>query len=124
MAEALARADGRVPPSDRGGQSRPALRTARRHPGLAGAFALPNTAGLLVGTAEHSTTIITFLYFRPGTSFGQQTAGANDYVHWYLGQRADDVIGVTGPIPAEYAQSQIIQDLCSGSSCAPCSPSR
>jgi putative drug exporter of the RND superfamily len=79
-------------------------------PGLAGAFPLPNTAGLLAGTAEHSTTIVTFLYFRPGTSFGQQTASANEYAHWYLNQPADHVIGVTGPIPAEYAQSQIIQD--------------
>jgi RND superfamily putative drug exporter len=78
--------------------------------GLAGAFPLPNTAGLLVGTAEHSTTIITFLYFQPGTSFSQQTAGANEYARWYLNQPADHVIGVTGPIPAEYAQSQIIQD--------------
>ena len=79
-------------------------------PGLAGGFSLPNTAGLLVGTAEHSTTIITFLYFQPGTSFGQQTAGANEYAHWYLNQPGDHVVGVTGPIPAEYAQSQIIQD--------------
>ena len=79
-------------------------------PGLAGAFALPNSAGLLVGTAEHSTTIITFLYFQPGTSFGQQTAGANEYVHQYLNQPTDHVTGVTGPIPAEYAQSQVIQD--------------
>ena len=79
-------------------------------PGLAGAFPLPNTGGLLVGTAEHSTTIITFLYFQPGTSFSQQTAGANEYVHWYLNQPADHVVGVTGPIPAEYAQSQIIKN--------------
>ena len=79
-------------------------------PGLAAAFPLPNTAGLLAGTTEHSTTIITFMYFRPGTSFGQQTASANEYAHWYLNQPADHVIGVTGPIPAEYAQSQIIQD--------------
>jgi RND superfamily putative drug exporter len=78
--------------------------------GLAGAFPLPNTAGLLVGTAEHSTTIITFLYFQPGTSFSQQTAGANKYARWYLNQPADHVVGVTGPIPAEYAQSQIIQN--------------
>src|SRR5580693_3310936 len=78
--------------------------------GLAGAFALPNTAGLLVGTAEHSTTIVTFLYFQPGASFSQQTAGANEYARWYLGHPADHVVGVTGPIPAEYAQSQIIQD--------------
>jgi putative drug exporter of the RND superfamily len=78
--------------------------------GLAGAFPLPNTAGLLVGTAEHSTTIITFLYFQPGTSFSQQTAGANEYARWYLNQPADHVVGVTGPIPAEYAQSQIIKN--------------
>jgi putative drug exporter of the RND superfamily len=79
-------------------------------PGLAGAFPLPNTAGLLHGTAERSTTIITFLDFRPGTSFGEQTAGAQAYAHWYLNQPSDHVVGVTGPVPAEYAQSQIIQD--------------
>ena len=77
-------------------------------PGLAGAFPLPNTAGLLHGTNEQSTTVITFLYFRPGTSFGAQTAGANAYVHWFLNRPADDVVGVTGPVPAEYDQSQII----------------
>jgi RND superfamily putative drug exporter len=107
LAEALAKTEhlstagltGRLSPGPPGGI-----------PGLAGAFSLPNTAGLLVGTAEHSTTIITFLYFQPGTSFSQQTAGANEYAHWYLNQPADHVVGVTGPIPAEYAQSQIIQD--------------
>jgi len=107
VAEALAKADhlstadltGPLSPGPSGGI-----------PGLAGAFPLPNTAGLLVGTAEHSTTIITFLYFQPGTSFSQQTAGANQYARWYLSQPADHVVGVTGPIPAEYAQSQIIQD--------------
>jgi hypothetical protein len=82
--------------------------------GLAGAFPLPNTAGLLVGTAEHSTTIITFLYFQPGTSFSQQTAGANKYARWYLNQPADHVVGVTGPIPAEYAQSRCSSSCCSG----------
>jgi putative drug exporter of the RND superfamily len=78
-------------------------------PGLAGAFPLPNTAGLLTGAAEQSTTIITFLYFQPGISFSQQTTDADEYAHWYLNQPADHMIGVTGPIPAEYAQSQIIQ---------------
>jgi RND superfamily putative drug exporter len=77
-------------------------------PGLAGAFALPNSAGLLRGTNEQSTTVITFLYFRPGTSFGAQTAGANAYVHWFLNRPTDHVAGVTGPVPAEYDQSQII----------------
>jgi RND superfamily putative drug exporter len=77
--------------------------------GLAGAFPLPNTAGLLHGTGEQSTTVITFLYFRPNTSFAAQMAGAQAYVHWFLSQPGDDVVGVTGPLPAEYAQGLIIQ---------------
>jgi len=76
--------------------------------GLAGVFPLPNAAGLLPGAREHSTTVITFLYFRPGTSFGAQTAGAQAYVHYFLNQPGDDVVGVTGPVPAEFDQSQII----------------
>jgi RND superfamily putative drug exporter len=77
-------------------------------PGLTGAFPLPNAAGLLRGTNEQSTTVITFLAFRPGTSFGAQTAGANAYVRWFLNRPGDHVAGVTGPVPAEYEQSQII----------------
>jgi putative drug exporter of the RND superfamily len=77
-------------------------------PGLTGAYPLPNAAGLLRGTNEQSTTVITFLSFRPGTSFGAQTAGANAYVRWFLSRPDDHVVGVTGPVPAEYAQSQII----------------
>jgi RND superfamily putative drug exporter len=77
-------------------------------PGLAGAFPLPNTPGLLHGTREQSTAVITFLYFRPGTSFSAQTAGADTYVHRFLNRPSDHVVGVTGPVPAEYEQSQII----------------
>ena len=77
-------------------------------PGLAGAFPLPNAAGLLRGTNEQSTTVITFLAFRPGTSFGAQTAGAHAYVRWFLNRPEDHVVGVTGAVPAEYDQSQII----------------
>jgi putative drug exporter of the RND superfamily len=77
-------------------------------PGLAGAFPLPNTAGLLRGTNERATTVITFLYFKPGTSFSAQTAGANAYAHWFLNRPDDHLVGVTGPVPAEYDQSQII----------------
>ena len=29
-------------------------------------------------------------------------------MHWFLNRPADDVVGVTGPVPAEYDQSQII----------------
>jgi RND superfamily putative drug exporter len=78
-------------------------------PGLAGAVPLPNVSGLIRGMREHSTTVITFLYFQPGTSLTAQTAGANAYVHWYLSYPSSDVVGVTGPVPAEVAQNGIIQ---------------
>ena len=77
-------------------------------PRLAGALPLVNSAGLIHGTAEHSTTVITFLYFRPGTSFGTQVSGAQAYVHWYLSYPSSDVVGVTGPVTAESAQRGII----------------
>jgi RND superfamily putative drug exporter len=77
-------------------------------PGLAGVFPLPNASGLIRGAREHSTTVITFLYFRPSTSLAAQTAGADSYVHWYLGYPSSDVAGVTGPIPAQVAQDGII----------------
>ncbi len=78
-------------------------------PGLAGAVPLPNASGLIRGTREHDTTVITFLYFRPGTSLTAQTAGADAYVHWYLSYPSSDVVGVTGAVPAEVAQDDIIQ---------------
>lgn len=78
-------------------------------PGLAGAVPLPNSSGLIRGTREHSTTVITFLYFQPGTSLAAQTAGGQAYAHWYLSYPSSGVVGVTGPVPAQYVQDGIIQ---------------
>jgi RND superfamily putative drug exporter len=78
-------------------------------PGLAGVVPIANASNQLIqGTREHSTTVITFLYFRPDVSLDAQTAGAQAYVHWYLSYPSSDVIGVTGPVPAEAAQNGII----------------
>jgi RND superfamily putative drug exporter len=77
-------------------------------PGLVFALPLPNTAGLAPGVREQSTTVVTFLTFRPGTSFSGQTAGASAYESRFLDQPGDSVAGVTGVVPARYAQGQII----------------
>jgi RND superfamily putative drug exporter len=77
--------------------------------GLAAAFPVPNVSGLIPGTREHSTTVITFLYFLPSTSIAAQNAGAQAYAHWYLSYPGSDVVGVTGPVPAEADQNTIIQ---------------
>lgn len=76
--------------------------------GLAGALPAANTAGLFPGSRERSTTIVTFLYFRPGVSLGAQARGAHEYVRRYLSGPRDHVVGVTGAAVARDAQGKII----------------
>jgi putative drug exporter of the RND superfamily len=83
--------------------------TGAQIPGLAGALPVANTAGAMPGSRHRSTTVITFLYFRPGTSMAAQTAGGQAYARALRGIQGAHVAGVTGPIPARYEQGQIIQ---------------
>jgi putative drug exporter of the RND superfamily len=83
--------------------------TARPIPGLAGALPVANTSGLFPGSRQSSTTVLTFLYFRPATSMAGQVSGGEAYARRYAGARRDHLAGVTGPVPARYEQGQIIQ---------------
>jgi putative drug exporter of the RND superfamily len=74
-------------------------------PGLAGAVPILNTDRKFPGSRERSTTIVTFLYFRPGTSFAVQTAGGEEYARRYASAH---LVGVTGVVPATYEQGVII----------------
>jgi putative drug exporter of the RND superfamily len=76
--------------------------------GLAGAVPVANTAGAFPGSRERNTTVITFLYFRPGTSTSGQTTGGGAYARRYAGAPQDHLVGVTGPAPAEDAQGALI----------------
>lgn len=92
--------------------ARPAIavdsRRAPAIPGLAGAVPIANTGGIFPGSRERSTTIITFLYFRPQASISAETAGGQAYARRYLSTPADHLVGVTGAAPAEAAQGTII----------------
>jgi putative drug exporter of the RND superfamily len=83
--------------------------TAEPIPGLAGALPVANTSGLFPGSRQSSTTVITFLYFRPATSMAGQVSGGEAYAQRYASARRDHLAGVTGPVPARYEQGQIIQ---------------
>jgi RND superfamily putative drug exporter len=76
--------------------------------GLAVAVPLANTRGIFPGSRERSTTIITFLYFRPGMSITAETDAGQVYARRYLSTPADHLAGITGPAPAEAAQGTII----------------
>jgi putative drug exporter of the RND superfamily len=77
--------------------------------GLAGALPISNVGQVIPGSRERSTTIITFLFFRPGTSIAAQTAGGQAYARRYSARPQHHLVGVTGPAPAQDAQSVIIQ---------------
>jgi RND superfamily putative drug exporter len=91
---------------DSGHGSGPAIGSAIS--GLAGALPIPNTDGLFPGSRERSTTVITFLYFQPGTSAAAQTEAGELYARRYASAPADHLVGVTGVAPAIYQQGVII----------------
>ena len=86
--------------------------TAREEEGDGIAFALPlvNTARLVPGSREDSTTAITFLFFDPGTSIGEDARIAHDWAAREVAQPEDALVGVTGTVPARLAQWQEIED--------------
>ena len=61
-------------------------------------------AGLLAGAKQHTSTIVTYLDFRPDATLDQQVSDARAYAARYL----THVVGVTGPVAAQYEQGQII----------------
>ena len=88
-------------------------------PGLLAVVPVPNGAGvpapavtaspvgavsLLAGAKQHTSTIVTYLDFRPDATLDQQVSDARAYAARYL----THVVGVTGPVAAQYEQGQII----------------
>jgi RND superfamily putative drug exporter len=59
---------------------------------------------------EHGTSIVTFLFYRPGTSLTDQIALTTLYAQHDLGSAEDHVIGQTGPLAARAEQERQILD--------------
>lgn len=82
---------------------------AERADGISFALPLVNTARLVPGSREDSTTAITFLFFDPGTSIGDETQIARDWAAREVAQPEDALVGVTGSVPARLAQWREIE---------------
>jgi RND superfamily putative drug exporter len=74
------------------------------------AFALPitNTERLFPGSRESSTTAITYLFFEPGTSIGDQRFLAEDFAAREIAAPDDHLVGVTGAAPARVEEADQI----------------
>lgn len=78
--------------------------------GISFALPLANTAELLPGSREDSTTALTFLFFEPGASLGEQTRTAHAWAEREAGRPDDALVGVTGSVPARLAEWEEIEN--------------
>jgi RND superfamily putative drug exporter len=74
---------------------------------IPGAIPVLNTLRLFPGSRQDGTTGITYLLFGPDRSVADQVDQAERYAR-QAGRPDDHVIGVTGPIPARQAQTDLI----------------
>lgn len=76
---------------------------------LLGAVPLSNVFGLFPASRERGTTALTYLFFAPGETFSAQLRTARRYADRFFTER-DQVVGVTGSVPARAQQGRIIRD--------------
>jgi RND superfamily putative drug exporter len=79
---------------------------ASRRP-IPGAIPVLNTLKLFPGSREDGTTAVTYLLFRPDQSVSEETAQAERFARG-IDRPDDHLVGVTGPIPARKAQTDLI----------------
>jgi RND superfamily putative drug exporter len=89
-----------------------AVAVARQEAGdlgpIAGVVPIANTERVFPSSSERGTTALTYIFTKPGTSFGQELRAAEEFGHTHVGQPDDHLVGVTGTIPAQLAQSDIL----------------
>ncbi len=76
---------------------------------LVGVLPITNTGGLFPGSSERDTTALSYLFVEPGATFSAQERAARRYADRYFNIR-DDIVGVTGSVPARAQQGRIIRD--------------
>lgn len=77
---------------------------------VAGAIPLLNTVGAPPFSREPGTTAILYLFFRPSVSPVRSTQIAQRLVRRQIGHRPGEFEGVTGALPGQVAQSNLIEE--------------
>jgi putative drug exporter of the RND superfamily len=77
---------------------------------LLGALPVPNTFAAFPGSQERGTTVLTYVFGDPETSFGAQRRAAQAFAREQLTDPDDAYVGVTGSVPARNAQYHLIHD--------------
>ena len=75
--------------------------------GIVAALPVLNAAGIVPGSTQTGTTLVTYLYPQ-ATAFGDATRSARTYAATHFDKAADRVVGVTGTVPARYEQTVLV----------------
>jgi RND superfamily putative drug exporter len=75
---------------------------------LLGALPLSNAFGAFPGSTENGTTVVTYLFNDPRSSFADQRRAGEAFAAEHLDDPDDAFVGVTGSVPARDAQATII----------------
>src|SRR6187200_1352164 len=59
-------------------------------------------------SSEQGTTALTYVFTEPGTSFAQEVDAARTFGQQHVNQPDDHLVGVTGTVPAQVEQSDIL----------------
>lgn len=77
---------------------------------IAGVVPIANTAGVFPSSSEEGTTALTYVVTEPGTTFGDEVAAATRFAEQQINQPDDHLVGVTGTVPAQMAQTTVLFD--------------
>src|SRR3954447_2071820 len=75
--------------------------------GIAAALPVLNAAGVVPGSKQTGTALVTYLYPQ-SSAFGTATRAAQGYAATHFNKAADRVVGVTGTVPARYEQTLLV----------------
>ncbi len=76
---------------------------------ILGALPAPNTFGAFPGSQAEGTTVLTYLFQDPFSSFAAQKQAAEQFGEQHLQDPDDDYVGVTGSIPARATQAELVE---------------
>jgi len=85
-----------------------AVDQSKPDPPLLGAIPITNALRIGSNPGETNTTVVTYLFMEPRSSFDSQRIAAQRYVNDNLDRPEDHVVGVTGSIPARAEQARLV----------------
>ncbi|GAB3048367.1 hypothetical protein GCM10027053_03100 [Intrasporangium mesophilum] len=75
---------------------------------IAGVLPIANSEAVFPSSSEQGTTALSYVLTKPGTSLADEVAAAETFGRQHVNQPDDHLVGVTGTVPAQVAQSEIL----------------